>query len=111
MRLGRNCGFAVLLACVAATARTASAQTPPVTRSDSNAAEAFVRVQLRDTSFIYRSMALERLRTGSTQMRRDAASRFVVALGDTSRLIRSRAMTGLRALGLDATPALPALEA
>lgn len=97
----------ILAACVAF---GASAQSPRVSSATSPGAATLVQMQLEDTSFIQRSVALDRLRHGSRTIRHEAAYRFALALGDTSRVRRARALAGLRVLGSDGAPAVAALD-
>ena len=69
----------------------------------------YAAVQLNDTSFIHRYVALDRLQRASPQVRRNAAAQFAAALRDSSRTVRQRALGGLYALGPDASGAVAAV--
>lgn len=70
----------------------------------------WVQTQLNDSSFIRRSVALDRLQKAQPPLRRAAALQFGTALSNTSSAVRSRAVSGIRALGSEAIQVLGELE-
>jgi hypothetical protein len=74
-------------------------------------AAALVEAQLRDTSFIRRAVARERLRSASSALRREAAGLFAFALRDSSRQVRNNALNGIGLLGNDAAAVVPTVAA
>jgi hypothetical protein len=74
-------------------------------------AAVLVNVQLTDTSFIQRSVALNLLRTAPADVRSAAAQKLAAALAESSRTVRTRALDALGVLGPDAEPVLPTVVA
>ena len=80
-----------------------SGQTSPAVGGD---AANLTRIQLVDTSFIQRAVAMERLRTSATPIRQEAVRLFANAVGDRTPVARNRAMAGLVVLREDAASAV-----